>query len=173
MKITKIVSHSSDGSMLTLYLEHECSKVIVERKEKQISNDGDIAFVNKFEDGSYTFGIIQGDYRADGHSKGYIWSSRASVINSIFNLNIMEVAVKLPEYEEYFSRAFDIDALEKVLPKDWKIIKKKYSDGEVYPALKYIGKTFIRFNCGDRVYSNEGSSNDNLHLNTIFQKDEW
>ena len=116
MKVTKIVCHSSNGSMLSLYVEHYCNDTIVERKEQILSNEGDTAFINKFEDGTYSFGIIQGDYYSMGHRKGYIWSSRASVMNKIFGTDIMEVGIKLPNEEGYFSRAVDIKTLKKILP---------------------------------------------------------
>lgn len=170
MKVTKIVCHSSNGSMLSLYVEHYCNDTIVERKEQILSNEGDTAFINKFEDGTYSFGIIQGDYYSMGHRKGYIWSSRASVMNKIFGTDIMDVGIKLPNEEGYFSRAVDIKTLKKILPENWDIVKEQFGDGEVYNTLKYIGDTPIEYKCGKRLYSNEGDSCDVIAcLNTIFQ----
>lgn len=172
MKVTKIVSHSSDGSMLSVYVEHQCSKEIEVTLRKQVSDKGDVAFLNKFKDGSYSFGIIQGDYKSMGHSGGYIWSSRASVMNQIFGTHIVEAAVRLPGNTCYISRAFDIDDIEAALPEDWRYIEKAYSNGETYNQLVYLGKEPIKYQCGKRLYSAEGESGDNvLHLNTILQEE--
>lgn len=172
MKVKKIVCHSSDGEMLSLYVEHDCTKNIVQRMKKQISDNGDVAFLNRFSDGSYSFGIIQGDYESMGHSKGYIWSSRASVMNQIFGTNIIEVAVKLPEDEFYFSRAFDLEKVRSILPEGWDYVEGSYSDGEKYHRLSYVGNSPIEYECGKRLYTSSeevGNNNMCLNLNTILQ----
>ena len=169
MKLTKIVCHSSSGSMLSLYVEHKCNNTVSEIKEKVISDEGDIAFLNKYEDGSYSYGIIQGDYKSMGHSKGYIWSSRPSVMNEIFGVHIYDVGVKLPGNEFYFSRAFDIDTLKSILPKDFAFVEDEFSDGEKYDRLAYVG-TPIVYECGKRLYDAENDDiNIVLNLNTILQ----
>lgn len=172
MKLKKIVCHSSDGRMLSLYVEHDCTKKIVQRQERQISDNGDVAFLNKFSDDSYSFGIIQGDYESMGHSKGYIWSSRASFMNQIFGTNIIEVAVKLPEDEFYFSRAFDLEKVRSILPEGWDYIEEAWDDGEVYNRLSYVGNFPIEYECGKRLYTSPeetGNNNMCLNLNTILQ----
>ena len=168
MKVTKIVCHSDNGSMLSLYIEHKCSENIVETHKKTVS--GYVAFLNKYEEGSYSFGLIQGDYEYQGHSRGYIWSSRASIMNQIFGVHIIEACVRLPGDRTYFKRAFDIDKLREILPDNWDFEERHYSDGEVYNQLVYTGDLPIEYKCGKRLYLAEEESKDTvLCLNTILQ----
>jgi len=106
-----------------------------------------------------------------GHGKGYIWSSRASVMNQIFGSDIMEVAVRFPGEDCYFSRAFDVSDVKEILPKGWDITKESFSDGEVYNKLVYVGDEPIEYECGKRLYSAEEEKTGNIVscLNTCLQ----
>lgn len=125
MKVVSICGFSS----LDVYLEaDELSTTVVEHKEKELGID--TLYYKKFSDGTYSYGLIQGAENQFGHSKGYIWSSRASVVNAEFGLNLIEVGIN------HVSRAIPITTLKSLLPKDFYIQTKKFEDGEEYYAVK-------------------------------------
>lgn len=174
MKAKKIICHSSDGTWLDLVVEHELTNEVIKHQEKTISSEGDVAFLDKYSDGSYTFGIKQGDYKSYGHSKGYIWSSRASVINQIFGTNIMEVSVVIPNHITRVCRSFDVNDITSVLPDGWKILASQDEDGEKHHHIVYTGEKPLDFQCGKIMWSNDNKEyNEGLvptyNLTTILQ----
>lgn len=50
-----------------------------------------------------------------GHPAGYIWTSRASVMNKIFNLSLVDVYCKFKDNYHYTTCAITIDKLNQLL----------------------------------------------------------
>lgn len=125
MKVVSICNHG------LVYLKADnLSSTIVEYKEKKVGID--TLYYKKYSDGTYSFGLIQGAESQFGHTKGYVWSSRASVINKYFGLKITEVGIN------GVCRAMPVSMLESLLPKDFYIQAEKFGNGEkryaVYPV---------------------------------------
>lgn len=157
MRVIKIVSHSSDGEILSLYVEIEAnSGVIVEHKEKELKDDSlrGILFYDKYSDGTYQYGLKALVPYMD-HGVGYIWSSRASVINEVFGTKLVDVALKTPDEPYYWSGAVELDQIE--MPEGFSIVEKQFLSGEkYYAAVRDIPFSDEEKNyalCGKTLYS--------------------
>lgn len=78
--------------------------------------DGEL-FIRKTNiEGIFTYGYMQNE--ADpvhGHGPGYVWSSRASVMNANFDVALIEACYKLEGSYCYQSCSIDLAHLEKLL----------------------------------------------------------
>lgn len=153
MKVTKIVSHSSDGSMISLYVELDAnSGVIVEHKEKEV--EGGILFYDKYSNGIYQYGL-RSTRPYMGHDAGYIWSSRASVLNQEFGTNLIDVSLKTPDEDYYWCGAVEVDKVE--MPEGFSIIEDQFYSGEkYYTVIRDIPFSKEEKNfalCGKTLYS--------------------
>lgn len=82
--------------------------------EKDLDQDG-ILFIRKTSiDGIYTYGCEQVRTSYFGHGPGYIWSSRASVMNAAFSTVLYEAAYR-QENRGYVSCAVDLVRIEGLL----------------------------------------------------------
>ena len=70
-----------------------------------------------YSDNHFEYGLIQGDYESFGHTKGYIWSSRASVMNKLFGLELTDVVVEYPDsYAGLAGIAYPVKTIKELLP---------------------------------------------------------
>lgn len=84
--------------------------------EKELPEDGGILFVSKTNiEGIYTYGLEQTKHSYFGHKPGYIWSSRASVINAAFDYVLYEACYRSDESRSYCSCAVDLVRFEQLL----------------------------------------------------------
>lgn len=167
MKVTKIVSHSSDGNMLSLYVEIDAnSGVIVEHKEKEV--EGGILFYDKYSNGIYQYGLRSTRPYMD-HEAGYIWSSRASVLNQEFGTNLIDVSLKTPDEDYYWCGAVEVEQIE--MPKGFSIVEDQFYNGEkYYTTIRDIPFSEEEKNytlCGKTLYS---CSDDDTPTDTVFNK---
>ena len=167
MKVTKIVSHSSDGEMLSLYVEIAAiSDTVVEHKEKEV--DGGVLFYDKYSNGVYQYGLRSTRPYMD-HEAGYIWSSRASVLNQEFGTNLIDVSLKTPDEHWYWCGAVEVNKVE--MPKGFSIVEKQFYNGEkYYTAIRDIPFSEEEKNytlCGKTLYN---CSDDIAPTDTVFNK---
>lgn len=167
MKVTKIISYSSDGDMLSLYVKiNDANHTIVEHKEKEL-HDG-ILFYTKYSNGIYQYGLRSTRPYMD-HEAGYIWSSRASVINQEFGTNLIDVSLKTPDEHWYWCGAVEVEQIE--MPEGFSIVEKQFYNGEkYYTAIRDIPFSEEEKNytlCGKTLYS---CSDDDTPTDTVFNK---
>lgn len=106
--------------------------------------DGELFICKTSIDGIFTYGYMQTE--ADpvyGHGPGYVWASRASVMNANFDVALMEACYKFEGSYSYRSCSIDLAHLEELLKDteyeiDW--TPHTSDNGDVHYKLKLKSK---------------------------------
>lgn len=84
--------------------------------EQEIPMSGGIAFICGANlDGFFQYGIEQTAQEVMGHGPGYIWASRASAMNKVFDAALVDVLYKTDDSRFYGSCAIDVAHLREFL----------------------------------------------------------
>lgn len=84
--------------------------------EQELPKSGGIAFIRGANlDGFFQYGIEQTAQDDMGHGPGYIWASRASVMNKVFDVALVDVLYKTDDSKFYGSCAIDVAHLREFL----------------------------------------------------------
>lgn len=158
--VKTICAHGFRNLDVRLNSDNLSSEVVYEGQ--QILEDGDILFYKEYADSTYTYGLIQSRDNYHGHDKGYIWSSRASVINKVFNLNLVDIAIN------GVCRAFPVMLLELILPKGFVLKKRRFNNGEEYWSVELTDGSTPK--CGTILYGGGNPSNPVYNLTTVLQQ---
>lgn len=96
----------------TLPLEFNKERAI----EHRLDNNDGIAFICLANiDGFATYGIEQTKAYEVGHGPGYIWSSRATVMNKVFDVALIDALYKVEGKNTYMSCAIDLNTMTQLL----------------------------------------------------------
>lgn len=99
----------------TIYLSGDECLTSGERLLVDETSEG-ILFLSKTNvDGLYHYGYQQKEEDYHGHGPGYIWSSRASVLNATFGAKLMEAYYRPASSISYCCCAIDLSHLEPLL----------------------------------------------------------
>lgn len=107
--------------------------------EQRLGNNEGIAFIRPANlDGFATYGIEQTRGHECGHGAGYIWSSRATVMNKVFDVALVDVLYKTENSNLYSSCAIDVAHLVELLEgTEYQVDTECRVDGEdVYYDVK-------------------------------------
>ena len=84
--------------------------------EKRLDNNEGIAFIQLANmEGFATYGIEQTREYDYGHGPGYIWASRATEMNKVFDVALVDILYKTENSSLYSSCAVDIVRLQEFL----------------------------------------------------------
>lgn len=104
-----------DGYCQAVYIIGDEELVSGDDVLSKVSGDSRL-FVKKTNiEGIFTYGCEQLADEYFGHSKGYIWASRASVMNGAFDIALIECNYKVAGSPSYRSCAIDVAHLEELL----------------------------------------------------------
>ena len=109
-------------------LDKEYSKEIVSENVKKVDK-GDF-ILRKFADETYSFGIWCDDKKLRP-THGGAWSSRPSVANGLFGMSLIEVIDS-----SSVVRHIEVSLLEKILPKDYKVVHAKLDNNYHYMVIR-------------------------------------
>lgn len=107
--------------------------------EKRLDNNEGIAFIRLANiDGFATYGLEQTREYEYGHGPGYIWASRATVMNKVFDVALVDVLYKTENSSTYSSCAIDVaHMLELLEGTEYEVITEPRVNGEdVYYDVK-------------------------------------
>lgn len=124
-----------------IYLVGDTKLETLDKVMFKIYEDSEL-FVRKTNiDGIFKYGSIQLSDYCMGHKKGYIWSSRVSVMNKAFDIKLAEACYKKEGIPSYVTCAIDLDHLEPLLKGseyeiDWE--PHPYGDVDIHYNLKKV-----------------------------------
>ncbi len=109
-------------------------KLEVKDRIKESEDEEGILFLQETnQPGIYRYGYqTKKDDPIWNHKAGYIWSSRASVMNANFNTRLAECNYRQRGTQTYTSCAIDVDTLESILDTDkYIIVRSEYKNCEI------------------------------------------
>lgn len=107
--------------------------------EQRLKNNEGIAFIRLANvEGFATYGIEQTKQEEWGHGPGYIWASRATVMNKVFDVALVDILYKTENSSTYSSCAIDIEHLAKLLKDTEYYVKTepRITDEDIYYDVK-------------------------------------
>lgn len=107
--------------------------------EKRLDNNEGIAFIRLSNiDGFATYGIEQTKEYDFGHGPGYIWASRATVMNKVFDVALVDILYKTENSSTYSCCAIDVAHLLELLEDtEYQVITEPRVSGEdIYYEVK-------------------------------------
>ena len=110
--------------------------------EKRLDNNEGIAFIRLANlDGFATYGIEQTKDYDFGHGPGYIWASRATAMNKIFDVALIDVLYKTENSSTYSCCAIDLVHLMELLEDtEYRVNpERRVSDEDIYYDVKKRG----------------------------------
>lgn len=110
--------------------------------ETRLDNNEGIAFIRLANlDGFATYGIEQTKEYNFGHRPGYIWSSRASAMNKIFDVALIDILYRTENTNTYSCCAIDLVHLMELLEgtEYWVNPEFRVSDEDIYYDVKKRG----------------------------------
>ena len=107
--------------------------------EKRLDNNEGIAFVRRTNiDGIFDYGLEQTEDNYFGHKAGYIWSSRASAMNKVLDVALVEICYKTKNSSMYSSCAIDVPHLIRLLENtEYEVVTEpRVKESDVYYDVK-------------------------------------